>query len=294
MSYFFNFPKILYSTSLGVKNPVLVTNIIAKVNFLSEVVDNTSIYYRYSVKDGERAEDIANKMYGSPLKHWIILLSNNIIDPQYDWVLSVNALEDYINKKYSSITFQLDPSESYTSTYTVGEKVFQGPDYAGASCTATVVSSNNTAKTLTVNFADQVFANAINVTGSTSNVTHKVVGITYNNDGFQWASNTTSHYQVTEVFSNNSDNVKNTNKYKVSVEDYNFNTDTIYNRNTNVSYSNSYPLSDGTTLTINTNIAPVSYYDYEVERNEEKRSIVIIKPEFVPRIEAQLKTLMSK
>ena len=104
MSYFSSFPKLLYSTSLGVPNPKGAVNIIAKVNFLSEVANNTSIFYDYTVKDGERPEDIAEKMYKDSKKHWIILLSNNITDPQYDWALSSRALEDYINKKYCSFS----------------------------------------------------------------------------------------------------------------------------------------------------------------------------------------------
>ncbi len=294
MSYFSNFPKFLYSTSLGVKNFVLATNIIAKVNFLSETINNTSVYYTYSVKDGERPEDIANKMYGSPLKHWIVLMSNNIVDPQYDWVMSMSAFEEFVNKKYSSITFNLDPAGSFASSYVNGEKIYQGQNYSDASCIGTVVSSNNTAKTVTINFADQVFANSANVTGATSNVSHKVVGVTYNNDGFQWASNTTNYYQVTEVSYNSFDKIKKTNKYKVSTQDFNFSSNTVISRNTNISYTNNYSLVDGTTLTVETTIAPVSYYDYELNLNEEKRNVIIIKPEFVPTIENQLKTLMSK
>lgn len=293
MAYFSNFPKILYSTSLGVPNPKAATNIIAKLNFLSQTINNTSIFYDYSVKDGERPEDIAAKMYKDPQKHWIILLSNNITDPQYDWVLSMSAFEDYINKKYSSVTFSLDPNETYSNTYAVGETVFQGPSVDKADCIGTVVSSNNTAKTLTIKFADQIFANSVNVTGASSNVTHKVVGVTYNNDGYNWASNTTSHYQVTEISYNSIDKKKTTTKYKVSANDYNWATDAVINRNTNTSYSNSYPLVDGSTLTIETAVAPKSYYDYELELNEDKRKIIIIKPSYVPSIESELKKLLS-
>jgi len=293
MSYFSKFPKILYSTSLGVANPKAVTNIIAKVNFLSETVNNTSIFYEYFVKDGERPEDIANKMYKDPTKHWIILLSNNINDPQYDWVLSMRAFEDYVSKKYSSITFALNPTETFNTSYTVGETVYQGSTLDKSSCIGTVVSSNNTAKTLTIKFADQIFANNANVTGASSNVTHKVVGITYNNDGYNWASNTTNYFQVTELSYNSYDAKKTTTKYQVSANNYNWTNNTIEVRNTNISYSNSYSLVDGTTLTVETTISPVTYYDHELNLNESKRQIIIIKPSFVSSIENELRKLMS-
>jgi len=293
MSYFSKFPKFLYSTSLGVPNPKVAVNIIAKVNFLSETVNNTSIFYEYSVKDGERPEDIAAKMYKDPQKHWIVLLSNNITDPQYDWVLSMRAFDDYINKKYSSITFALDPSETYDANYTVGETVYQGSTIDKADCIGTAVDYNAIAKTLTIKFADQIFANGVNVTGATSNVTHKIVGLTYNNDGYNWASNTNYYFQVTETASNNIDFTKNITKYQVSASDYNWSTNSVISRNTNVSYSNNYTLVDGSILTVDTTIAPVTYYDHELNVNEEKRNIIIIKPTFVPSIEQELRKLMS-
>lgn len=292
MSYFSQFPKILYSTSLGVSNPKTVTNIIAKVNFLSETVNNSSIFYEYSVKDGERPEDIAFKMYKDPKKHWIILLSNNRVDPQYDWVLSMKAFEDYINKKYSSVTFAFSSNTTNTN-YTVGETVYQGSTLDKSTCTGTVVSSNNTAKTLTIKFADQIFANNANVTGASSNVTNKVVGVTYNNDGYNWASNTTNYFRVTEISYNSYDLKKTTTKYQVSANTYNWANDSVEVRNTNTSYSNSFPLVDGTTLTIETSVAPISYYDHELDLNEEKRKIIIVKPNFVPIIESELRKLMS-
>jgi hypothetical protein len=293
MAFFSFFPQILYSTSSGVVNPKAVTNLLAKVNFLSSTANNTSIYYDYSVKDGERPEDIAYKMYKDAGKHWIILMSNNITDPNYDWVLSMRALEEYINMKYSSVTLDLDTTETYGSNYIVGEKVYQGSSIDKASSTASVVAYDSVNKKLTINFMDQVFANTTVVSGASSNVSHNVVSLTYNNDGYQWASNTTSHYLMTKVSYNNVDNLKTTTKDKVSAQDYNFTSNTIVSRNTNISYSNTYTLSDGSILTVETSIGPVSYYDYEIEQNEEKRKIIIINPAYVPGIEQELKSLLG-
>jgi hypothetical protein len=292
MAYFKNLPSLFYSTSLGVKNFKLVTNILAKATFIDNILDNSNMYYPYDVKDGEKPEDIANKLYKDPQYHWIILISNKITDPQYDWVLSQAQFADYINAKYSSLKFNLKSTETYPTAYTVGEQVFQGSTIDKSSCQATVVSSNTVNKTLTINFANEVFANAANVTGATSNITHTIVASTINNDGFNWASNTTSHYKVTEVSYNNYDQVRTTKTYKVSAKDYNFSTDTVTNRNTNTSSSTSYLLNDGSTLTVQTTVAPVTHYDYEVELNEAKRRIKLVKPEYISRINAELIRLM--
>lgn len=291
--YFKSMPKLLYSTSLGIKNFKLATNIFAKTKFFDNVLNNTNLYYQYTVKDNEKPEDIAYKIYGDSKRHWIILLANGISDPQYDWVLGQRQLEAYINKKYSSVVLQLDQSESYPANYIVGETVYQGGNsYDEASTSATVYAYNSTNKTLSIKFPTEVFANATIVTGVTSNQKHNTVSVTYNNDGYLWASNTTSHYQVTEVKYNSFDKINTTKKYKVSSKDYNFSTDTVFNRNTSISYSNNYAMSDGTTLTVETSIAPQTYYDYELQLNEEKRNVKLPKPEYVSSIEEQYKILM--
>lgn len=293
MSYFSNFPKILYSTALGVKNYKIVPNILAKTIFRSDIFNNSSIYYPYSVKDGEKPEDIAAKLYGDETKHWIILLSNNIVDPQYDWVLSTSAFNDYILKKYSSIQFTFNPLDAYPINYIVGEKVYQGTSFDRASCYANVVEYDSVNKKLRVNFASDVFANNTTITGATSNASHASVGAITALDGFEWSSNTTSHYKVSEVISNSYDRTKTERTYRVSVKDYNHATDALIDRNVNTSSTFTYTIDGGVTLTIQRTTAPVTYYDYELELNEEKRQIKLIKPEYVPRIESEFKKLMS-
>lgn len=292
MSYFREFPKLFYSNSMGVKNFKTVTNIFANVKFIKDVLLNNDIYYPYNVKDGERPEDIANKLYRDPTKHWIILLANNIVDPQYDWVMSQNAFEDYINKKYSSVNVQLPTTDLYASNYIVGEVVYQGDSLADSSCQGQVASFNSATKVLQIKFPSQSVANATNITGVTSGQSHNIQTVTVNNDGYHWAINTTSHLQVTETRYNSYDKVKNTTTYSVSTYDYNFSNDTVVGRPVGQSNTSNL-LEDGTTLTVETFIGPKSFYDYEVERNEAKRLIKLPKPEFINVIEQQFKRLMK-
>lgn len=290
--YFKTLPKLLYSTSLEIKNFKLVTNIFAKTQFIKESLNNANVFYLYDVKDGEKPEDIAYKLYGDSKKHWIILLANEIVDPYYDWVLGQTAFESYINKKYSSINLSLNTSEPYPSSYTVNEVVYQGPSYDASSCEASVVAYNSGTKTLQVKFADQVFANSANVTGVTSAQTHNIIAVSYNNDGRNWAQNTTSHYLVTEVKSNNFDKIKTTSTYKVSENDYNHSSHAVINRNTNTSSTDVYSLGNNEVVTTQISTGPVTYYDYEMEQNEAKRSVKLPKVEYISRIEDEFKKLM--
>jgi len=294
MAYFKYFPKLLYSPSKGKRDYKVVPNIFAKSVFLKESLQNSSLVFKYSVKDGEKPEDIAFKMYNDPEKHWIILLANDVMDPQYDWVLGQNQFKDYINKKYSSANLQLDITETYPSNYTVGEIVYQGDSIEDSSSSATVVAYDSTNKILQIKFANEVFANSVNVSGTTSAQTHSIVGITYNNDGYEWSSNTTSHYAVTERKYNSYDRIVSQESYIVSSKDYNQTSHEVFDRNTLSTTEDSYALSDGTTLIVEKEVAPVTYYDYENELNEAKRTVKVVKTEYIGKIEEQFKSLMEK
>lgn len=100
--YFNYFPTTYYSNSNNSTALDTVTNIIARFAFEDTLKENTSIFYPYEIQDGDTPEMIANKFYGSPEKHWIVLLFNNIIDPQYDWPLDQRTLIKHINDKYSA------------------------------------------------------------------------------------------------------------------------------------------------------------------------------------------------
>ena len=52
-------------------------------------------------------------------------------------------------------------------------------------------------------------------------------------------------------------------------------------------------LDDGNSITITTTKETKSYYDYEIEENEAKRTIKLLKPEFVSSIEEELRNVFK-
>jgi hypothetical protein len=96
MSKYFNyFPKTSYT--FDGTNIEYVTNLLSKVSFESDFKDNSVIYYEDLVGDGETPEIVAHKIYGSADKHWIILMLNDILHPQFDWPLNESSLNKYID-----------------------------------------------------------------------------------------------------------------------------------------------------------------------------------------------------
>jgi len=79
---------------------VLLTNILTRSSFLREIMDNTSIWYDYQMKENETPEIIADKLYGDVNRHWIILMFNQVLDPFYSFPMSSPVLNTYITNKY--------------------------------------------------------------------------------------------------------------------------------------------------------------------------------------------------
>lgn len=114
-AYFDLFPQILYSMN-GKKSYDLVTNIFFRIAFLNTIKTLSSSYYFYIIKDGDTPEILADKFYKNPEAHWIIMMFNNIIDPEYDWPLDNRTFNRYITQKYGSIPAAQQSYNLYTKT----------------------------------------------------------------------------------------------------------------------------------------------------------------------------------
>lgn len=104
--YFDKFPKTPYNINYNselAKNFDMPVNILVRVGVLISKLDQVFHYYDYEIKEGETPEIVADKFYDNPEAHWLVLLTNNIIDPQYDWVLHYNEFGKYIVSKYGSL-----------------------------------------------------------------------------------------------------------------------------------------------------------------------------------------------
>ena len=93
--YFENFPVITYKSKD-------VTNLLRRIAIRSKVKTNTLFFDTYDVKEGETPEIIADKLYGDPQLHWIIMIVNNIVDRYHGWPMFGNQFLDYVNEKYSN------------------------------------------------------------------------------------------------------------------------------------------------------------------------------------------------
>jgi len=102
-SYFANFPQISYDIEGNLNAKELIAkNIFAKFSLSDKVLDNTMIYYKYDVGDGERADIISYNYYGDVKYTWLIYVVNNIVDPIAEWPKSHSQFSKMLDRKYGS------------------------------------------------------------------------------------------------------------------------------------------------------------------------------------------------
>jgi hypothetical protein len=94
-NYFENFPTINYQG----RN---VRDITRRNKFFKSVTTNPLLFLPYTVKEGERAEDIAYRYYGSTDYTWLVYLANNIVDPYHQWPLDEENFNKYLIQKYEA------------------------------------------------------------------------------------------------------------------------------------------------------------------------------------------------
>lgn len=94
--YFNKFPIINYNGHSAV-------NITERISLLDTVAKNPYLYYTYDLSNQIRPDRVAEVYYNDPYMDWLVYLSNKTIDPYYDWYLSQNNFNAFIEKKYGSI-----------------------------------------------------------------------------------------------------------------------------------------------------------------------------------------------
>ena len=97
--YFSNFQKVWYDIDNSKKYQV-VTNVLQRVAFRKRVKNEGDLFIQYQLKDTDRPDIIADKIYGSSKLHWIVLLFNDYINPYHEWVKPTETLEKVIKNKY--------------------------------------------------------------------------------------------------------------------------------------------------------------------------------------------------
>lgn len=103
--YFSLIPDIEYAQS-PIRYPFSESDFVIAKNFFRRyqvdpnIFEYSVFFNKYAVLDGERIEGLAAAFYGDQFLDWIIILTNNLINPLFDFPLDANTLRKYAEKKY--------------------------------------------------------------------------------------------------------------------------------------------------------------------------------------------------
>lgn len=105
MTYFKELPNIQYIGDLPQTSNVdyiLAKNIFKRVKLREDFKNIFTYLDLYFVKDNERPDQVATRVYNDPNLDWIVLVANNITNIVNEWPLNSTSFYEYLLDKYGS------------------------------------------------------------------------------------------------------------------------------------------------------------------------------------------------
>lgn len=135
MYYFAQFPTTFYTFDPNLYDYKSVIDIFSRVDVIPAVLQNSLVFYPYSVKESDDAQIIATKYYGDPLRHWMVYFANKVIDPYFDMPLKQYDLDNNIVLEYGSL------ANAQATLYQVLQYMNVTTTFGGTSNTISYVST---------------------------------------------------------------------------------------------------------------------------------------------------------
>lgn len=115
--YFENFPIVEY-------NGKVMRDITRRNQLVKTLTTNPMLFLPYTVKQNERAEDVAQFYYGSVDYSWLVYMANQIVDPYYEWPMDEETFNNYLIAKYGEISGQTgDDVVDWTKDDTITDNI---------------------------------------------------------------------------------------------------------------------------------------------------------------------------
>lgn len=106
MGYFKELPNLEYLSQLPDANSnetyITVKNLFKRAKLRTDIVNIITAFQYYQIKDNERPDVVASKLYDDSELDWVILITNNITNIREEWPLSNQNLYYYMIDKYGS------------------------------------------------------------------------------------------------------------------------------------------------------------------------------------------------
>lgn len=120
--YFSLLPNIEYDEK-PISYPFSESDFVTAKNFfrrykLNDDVFSYAVFFKkYAIEDGERPDILAKRAYGDPFYDWVILLTNNMVNSQYDWPMSNHEVNKVLESEYDDAYTEI----AYYETIKIGQ-----------------------------------------------------------------------------------------------------------------------------------------------------------------------------
>ena len=159
--YFSIIPDLAYDEK-PIKYPFSESDFVVAKNFfrrykVNDDVFSSAVYFnKYAIKDGERADTLAKRFYGNQFYDWVILITNNMVNAQYDWPMQnyelYRVLEQEFDDPYSEINhYEIKESiGQYAAGLHVDKTFYDGTHKLNIDGVVTLKNGNEIASPITV------------------------------------------------------------------------------------------------------------------------------------------------
>jgi hypothetical protein len=121
--YFDRFPVIDYDGTIA-------KNILTRVDFTEQSKRDIYSTFQFTLEEGfERPDLLSYNYYGSSQFDWMIYLTNNIVDPYYDYYKSTDDFKKFIESKYGSTQDARRTTQFYRNNWYNDERILTNVQY---------------------------------------------------------------------------------------------------------------------------------------------------------------------
>ena len=274
-NYFSKFPKTIY-------NGVTCVDITKKAKLDDSILRKPNSFYSYEIQNNLRSDQVAEYYYDDPTYDWLIYLQNEIVDPYYGWYLSEDDFRKMIDDKYGSFEkaekrikyYQLNwsdldleiPKSYYDNTLPYYLRKYYTPNFAVGN---TIISYTIRNEDWIVNTNKLIKFNVTYVSGNSYSTDEVIdIKINYNFESANGGGEVVSSNSSTVILKNISGYTSN-NLYIIGETS-----------NSIAQISNSQILSENITDEEAVYWVSTSYYEYEKNKNEQRKNIRLIDNNF--------------
>ena len=105
-SYFNQIPNFEYvnrdPNSQDISNYVQVKNLFKRGRLRPDIIQDLTYFEKYTIVGDDRPDNIASQYYDDPNLDWVVLLSNNITNIQSEWPLPQSSFDEFLLEKYGT------------------------------------------------------------------------------------------------------------------------------------------------------------------------------------------------